>query len=213
MTNLDYLYNPAAAKNAFARDFFLDKKLGFSVIENGVILPHKDAGLVGAFGGIVDGNGKYVMSSFIKRSKIDRSYAHTSIKRSNATAIYLGFYFPVWGHVITDNIRRLWFLESEIFKSEFKNCPVVYIPWSQSREMTDKNFRRLLEIFGINSDKFQPITQPTRFDKIILPDGSFADGKFTTEYRELIDRARNFALKNRTPVSSKKIYRSRRKTL
>ena len=96
-------------------------------------------------------------------------------------------------------------MESEIFKSEFKDCPVVYIPWSQGCEATDKNFRRLLEIFGIDSDKFQPITQPTRFNKIILPDESFKGG-FTKEYRELIDRARNFALKNRTPVSSKKIY-------
>ena len=77
MVNLDYLYNSAAAKNAFARDFFLDKELGFSVIENGTILPHRDTpphGLLGALGGIVDINGDYVMSSFVKRSKIDRSY-------------------------------------------------------------------------------------------------------------------------------------------
>lgn len=77
MVNLDYLYNPADAKNFFARDFFLDKELGFSVIEDGLILPHKDApprGLLGALGGIVDSTGTYVKSSFVKRSKIDRSY-------------------------------------------------------------------------------------------------------------------------------------------
>ena len=210
MVDLDYLYNPNAAHKAFKRNFFIDKELGFSVIENGVILPHRDTppgGLVGALGGIADSDGNYVMSSFVKHSKINRNYPVTpeSLKRSDKTVVYLGFYFPTWGHVITDDIRRLWFLESEIFKSEFKDCPVVYIPWAQSREVTDKNFRRLLEIFGIDFDKFQPITEPTQFKKIILPDESFKNG-FTKEYRELINRARNFALKNRTPVSSKKIY-------
>lgn len=210
MTNFNCLYNPAAAKNNFARDFFLDKELGFSVIEDGLILPHKDApprGLLGALGGIVDATGTYVKSSFVKRSKIGRSYpaAPESIKHSDETVVYFGFYYPIWGHVITDDIRRIWFLESEIFKSEFKDCPVVYIPWFQSYETADKNFKRLLEIFGIDSDKFRPINQPTQFKKIILPDESFRGG-FTKEYRELIDRARNFALKNRTPTSSKKIY-------
>ena len=209
MVNLDYLYNPDAAKNAFSRNFFIDKKLSFSVIENGLILPHRDTspgGLIGALGGIVDGNGDYVNSSFVKFSKTNRAYLPSEpIKRSDKTVIYFGFYYPVWGHVLTDNLRRIWFLESEVFKKEFKNCPIVYIPWFQSREGTDKNFRQLLEILGIDFDRFQPITQPTRFKKIILPDESFKGG-FTKEYREMIDRFRNFALKNRTPTSIKKVY-------
>ena len=41
MVNLDYLYNPAAAKKYFDKNYFIDKKLGFSVIENGMILPYK----------------------------------------------------------------------------------------------------------------------------------------------------------------------------
>ncbi len=54
------------------------------------------------------------------------------------------------------------------------------------------------------------IKQPTQFDKIILPDTSVLEESgeklFTKEYRETIDCVRNFALKNRTPTSSKKIY-------
>ena len=43
MLNLDYLYNPNsnAAKRARTKNFLVDKKLGFSVIENGTILPKK----------------------------------------------------------------------------------------------------------------------------------------------------------------------------
>ncbi len=66
MVNLDYLYNPAAAKDAFTKDYFIDTKLGFQVLEHATILPHKSVknsrshfGL----GGIVDNQGNYIQSS------------------------------------------------------------------------------------------------------------------------------------------------------
>ena len=123
-------------------------------------------------------------------------------------------FHSTWGHVITDNIRRLWFLKSDDFKTYFKNCPLVYLLCTK-RGIFDiksyQNFRRLLEILEIDVDSLQLIEQPTQFDKIILPGESFFVDtdhirKFTAEYCETIDRVRHFALKNRTPTSSKKIY-------
>lgn len=133
-----------------------------------------------------------------------------SIIRSSETVVYLGMFVSTWGHVIIDNIRRLWFLKSDAF-SEFKDCPIVYVPWTGEPLERQKNFRRLLEILDVDVDNLRPITQPTRFDKIILPDESIfvRDGggrKFTAEYRETIDRLRNFAFLNRTPTPFKKIY-------
>ncbi|MBQ3443269.1 MAG: DUF563 domain-containing protein [Selenomonadaceae bacterium] len=118
-------------------------------------------------------------------------------------------FYHVWGHVITDNIRRLWFLNNDVFRNEFKNCPIVYIPWFSGSRPIDSmpDARRLLEILGVDFNRLRPITQPTRFDKIIMFDDSYVfNSYFTNEYREMIDRVRNFALKNRTPTSSKKIY-------
>ena len=67
MTNVDYLYNPKFAKDALRKDYFIDKKLSFRTIENGMILPHKTVDMSSGWncglGGIVDGNGKYVKSS------------------------------------------------------------------------------------------------------------------------------------------------------
>ena len=64
MTNIDYLYNPDAARERFDRNYFVDKKLGFRVIEHGMILPHKSfAGEWFGRGGIVDNNGKFINSS------------------------------------------------------------------------------------------------------------------------------------------------------
>ena len=69
-----------------------------------------------------------------------------------------------------------------------------------------KNFRRLLEILEIEVDKLYPIYHPVQFENIILPDEAYADGFFSNEYRETIERARDFALKNKTETPSKKIY-------
>lgn len=59
-------------------------------------------------------------------------------------------------------------------------------------------------------NRLQAITQPVQFENIILPDESFfvagGEKNFTNEYRETIDRVRNFALKNQSPTSAKKIY-------
>ena len=67
MINFDYIYNPNAAKPFFDINYFVDKKLGFSIIENGMILPHKrnipEIGNRNG-GGIVDSNGEYIKSSF-----------------------------------------------------------------------------------------------------------------------------------------------------
>ncbi len=72
MVNLDYLYNPAAAKPHFDKNYFVDKKLGFQVIEQGTILPHKKIPgaverkrkILGA-GGITDSKGNFIKSSHV----------------------------------------------------------------------------------------------------------------------------------------------------
>ena len=133
MTNIDYLYNKDAAKDVFNKNYFVDKKLHFQIIERGTILPHKHMYVNGqwtwGFGGIVDNKNNYISSSFTM-SGGGAAYTPTEeIQHSAETVVYLGLFFPVWGHAIGDNIRRLWFLKSRVFKGYFKNCKLVYIPW------------------------------------------------------------------------------------
>ena len=65
----------------------------------------------------------------------------------------------------------------------------------------------MLEILEVDVGRLQPIYHPVQFENIILPDGSFSGGDgFTEEYRETIDRLRDFAKKNQTPTASKKVY-------
>ena len=211
MTNLDYLYSPDAAKDFFGKNYFVDRKLHFQIIEHGTILPHKHMYIDGqwtwGFGGIVDSKNNFIKSSFVNEGA-GAAYTPTEeIQHNPATVVYLGLFYPVWGHAIADNVRRLWFLTSDVFKTYFKNCPLVYIPWGGVFSLENqRNFRRLLEILDIDLNRLQPIYHPVQYENIIMPDGSFAGGKFTTEYRETIDRIRNFATKNQKPTSSKKVY-------
>ena len=214
MTNLDYLYNKDVAPDNFDKNHFVDKKLHFKVIEHGTILPHKNLYVNGQWtwglGGIVDKKFSFIESSFVHNG-VGGAYTPTEeIFHSSSTVIYLGLFYPVWGHCLTDNIRRLWFLKSDVCKEYFKDCPIVYIPWGGKFKLEDmQNFRRLLELLEIEVDKLQPIYYPIQFENIILPDESFyfEDDvrKFTNEYRETIEVVKNFALKNQTS-SAKKIY-------
>ena len=216
MTNLNYLYNPDAVKDKFDKNHFVDKKLSFSVIERGTVLPHKWTAPPGQWsfgaGGIVDSQGEFINNSFIHYGKGGvYTPSPQDIQYRPETVIYLGLFYPVWGHELTDNIRHVWFLKSETFRTEFKNCPLVYIPWLGSTIEQYQSSRRLRELLGVDVGRLQPITRPTLFDRIILPDESFyseADNiqKFTAEHRELLESLRHFAMKNRTPTSSKKLY-------
>ena len=117
----------------------------------------------------------------------------------------------MWGHVITDDISRIWFLKSEYF-NEFKSCSLVYVPFEGMLENDIRNFKRLFEILGVDFTRIQAINQPIQFEKIILPDQSFylnhvnSLRECTVEYKETIEQIRNFSLKNRTPTSNSKIY-------
>ena len=74
MVNIDYLYNPDRAKKFFDKNYFLDKKLGFQVIENGTILPHKDVWVNGKWtwgkGGIIDNEDNFVKNSTFGACKV-----------------------------------------------------------------------------------------------------------------------------------------------
>ena len=220
MTNIDGLYNKDVAKSYFDRKHFVDGKLTFEIFERATILPHanelpnKRKPTWGGFGGLVDNKGNRVTMS--PNTTI---YEPKTLKKSSETVIFLGMFSDCWGHDITYNISRLWFLRSADFKREFKNCPIVYAPFQNKvagYHWLNKvpNIKRLFEILEIDADSLRPISEPTQFEKVILPNASFfgknskADFKlfFTAEYRETVDRLREFALKNRMPTADKKIY-------
>ena len=76
MTNIDYLYNPEAAKPVFEKNYFIDKKLGFQVIEHGTVLPYKNSveGLIIPGGGLIDSKGSFIKGSSFRSSVVNGAY-------------------------------------------------------------------------------------------------------------------------------------------
>ena len=134
MTNLDYLCDKAAAAKHFGKNHCVDKKLHFRIFDDATVLPHKHLYVNGrwtwGFGGLVDSRNEFVKSSFVANDRGDAYTPTEEIQHSGATVVYLGLFYPVWGHCITDNLRLLWFLTSDTFKRYFKDCAQIYIPWS-----------------------------------------------------------------------------------
>ena len=215
MTNIDYLYNRDTVKDTFDQNYFAYKNLGFRIIERGMIVPYVNIGdddkRVWEFGGVVDGNGKFIKSSVGKFGAETVYTPQVDVVHNPSTVIYCGLFYPIWGHFITEGLRYFWALTGGAFRKYFGDCALAYIPCELKCHVdAQKNFRRLMELAGVDVDKLTPIERPTQFENIILPDESFFmddDGliRFTDGYRDTVDRVRNFALKNRTP-SAKKIY-------
>lgn len=212
MNNFDGLYNKDYYGERLYKNHSSDKRLYFRIIENGTILPHKDLRVNGqwtwGFGGIVDSKGDYIKSSFINGGAGAPYTPEEEVIFSPATVIYLGMFFGVWGHCITDSLRRLWFLKSDVFKEYFKNCQLVCICWDGGGILPQ--FARLLQILEIDLDRLAVITKPMKFQNIILPDESFFGENdrtvYTKEYLDCIEQVRHFAQKNFAPMNQKKFF-------
>ena len=216
--NFDYLFNKKYYGEELIKNRHLKKNLGCQIINNGTILPYrvKDDGTAG--GGVLDSEGNFIPSTFLCYNK-NGDYKPENVKISNKTVIYLGAFYIVWGHLLTDNMRRLWFLKSNIYRNYFKNCSLIYLPWDDfDFEKTPLffQFAKILEILGINYKDIQPVKEATIYTNVIIPDESFfyipGQGRyFTEEYRETIDYIRQHLLKyygalNYTSQAFKKLY-------
>ena len=227
MINYDGLYKKDYYGEKLSENHFSEKNLGFQVIKDGIILPYKPLEDTVGLGGIVDADGKFVERSFIHMG-VGNSYApEKKVKYCPKTVIYLGMLVHVWGHCLTDNLKRVWFLKSNFFKENFKNCQIVYV---KAGDGIIPSFAKLLEILEIKVDKLVEVDKPTKFKKIILPDESFFLDKgsvtnydcaiegsrnnfngndsafFTQEYIQTIEQIRNFAQKNFSPLPQKKFF-------
>ena len=207
MVNLDGLYR---SEEFDQHSCFSQDELGFKIIENGTILPRDLTSPNGEWtwgkGGIVDSEGNFVKSSYVIDTQIMETYTpKDEIPFFNTTVVYLAMYFHVWGHCITDEIRRIWFLKTDVYKKNFSSCPIVLNNSIQGGRIIPQ-FIELLKILEIDLDKVRILDKPARFRKIVFPDDSFKHRMFTNEFVETIEIVRNYAQKNFTKLPQKNIF-------
>ena len=64
-------------------------------------------------GGVVDSDGKYIRNSgYAEYGGRGYNIDGEDIVEKNETVIFLGFFNPCWGHLITDSLSKLWYLQT-----------------------------------------------------------------------------------------------------
>lgn len=141
-------------------------------------------------GGVSTANGEFVDDTQL-HAGLGGVYSYNEYDECEVTSVYVGYFFQVWGHIITDCLKFLWFLHTDEYKRLLLhgNVRLVYIcdPNFDLRKISE-----LLSLADINSSRFERIERVTKFRNLIVPDPCFFLHGFyryyTQEYRELIDR-------------------------
>lgn len=122
--------------------------------------------------------------------------------------IYLGLFLNIWGHCITDNLKKLWFLRTDecrkLLNDGYSICCTLQGP---NKEFIS-HFKELLNYLGINADDIHIVSDVESFSELVEPDNALDEKHHLhQEYKNTIDVIRqNIPYDANMP---KKIYFSR----
>ena len=197
MVNLEYLYDINTHIGIQEKNkFYFNSNLGYKTYKNGYILPKFKDKDNHDYDGVWSENKVYDKTSGHNAAvndvyNFERVFPNLDVKKINEKVIFIGNFSGCWGHFITDSIRQLWFLKTNIFTEKYKTYKKVFVSWAGFK--IQGNFKKLLEYFGIDTKEIFEITEPTQFEQVVLPDSSFVCNMgldcrlFHAEYVKTID--------------------------
>ena len=222
MTDYAYLYDSSYYGDDLNCNHLDSRHLFWTELFDVTLLPymklHDNIG-----GGLVDRNGQYIDGTGIHSGLgCGYNFKKTDYVRTD-TVVFLGLWPNIWGHCLTDNIRRLWVLDNEEFMEAYGKLKFIYIPFGEKKLIP--NFVSLLRMIGTDKIELEPVETITRFKKVILPDECFIrrnDGPrsfvkefgtrfYTSEYKSIIERIRHYGRSHYIENGKKSIYLSARK--
>lgn len=167
------------------------RSLSYGCYSNATVLPstdYDDKGII--YGGVCNKNGAYIEeSAYVERRSFGYTVDDNEVISSHEHVIYIGFFLNCYGHGITDNIKKLWFLKSDTYKVRFSDYSIVYI--TERNEPLPKWQKEIFSLAGFDSEGWIQIVKPTKFEKVIIPDNSLQCANehrtFTLQYTEIID--------------------------
>lgn len=190
--------------------FSLESRLTFSCYQHAVVLPYKKGGCEG---GVIDSDGAFVKNTTVHEDLQDGLYPidDDEVGWIDKDVIFIGDFFSVYGHAITDNLKKIWFLKTKEAQEVLaKGGELIYITF-HGQELAPFVLR-LFELAGVDISKAHYITAPTRFRQVIVPDNSLVlngDRRyFAEEFRHTIEVIKNNAGKEKYPTYDK-VYFSR----
>ncbi len=151
------------------KQYFSDKPLQCRSYANAYVLACRSKYL----SGVVAEDFRVVEGNVTEYHGEDSSYM-------DCTAIYLGYFHWVWGHNLTDNIKRLWFLYTDEGRRLLAEGAHVVYTCAFNKDVSD-NGRKLFAMADVNFDQFEKITGPTQFKRLYVPDDALIHDTITHE--------------------------------
>ena len=215
MLNTEYTFDSRREEiiSAFDKDYFLEKKLSSPIYENAVVMPVRLSVNINnettMGGGINDCNGVFIDGTNVQTGT-EVGYKYEDSKYLPDDVVYIGMMHPCYGHMITDCLAKLWYLQTDEYK--LSNKPLLYLTMAPLKKWQYE----ILELAGINLNLLITVNEVTRFKSIIIPDNSQIRVKggehfWTEKFRSTIDLIIHNALIHETINNKKKIYLTRTK--
>lgn len=215
--DLTYVSKSSAKRlyDTFRHSGLIDTTLSHEMVDNGIILPFVIGGLFDAMGGVEREDGTFVKSSVFDW-RMHGDYEYNNVISSTDKVIFISFIHKCWGHVITDAIKRLWFIHThEYAKLKSEGYRLAYISYPDIRKDEYSYIHRVFQLCGADLNDMIYVNQPTRFAQVVVPDCSYiqyADyDNCTKEFVGLIERMKSNIKIEDIPSPYEKIYLTRTK--
>ena len=182
---------------------FVDNTLNVKSFPNATIVPFQ--GCFDDQKAFIDGTWLHEITSFEYKQTDSHNFAH--IKK----AVYLGCFVNIWGHCITDGLKRLWYFYSNYFSPQ-EDLMFVYTKVN-TLSLPD-NFITILNYLLPEKIVLQEIKETTIVDELYIPDVSFfsseIDGKlYSKEFLFTLNLLKQTYTKPQNFEPYDKIYLSR----
>ena len=196
---------------AFNKNYYWENQLHAPLYENAVAMPLKlyentnNEATMG--GGIDDCNGEFIDGTNVQ-TQTEMGYKYENPKFCDEDVVYIGLMHPCYGHMITDCLAKLWYLQTDDYKKNPK--PLLYI----SMEPLKKWQYEILELAGVVLRKLITIDDVTQYKSIVVPDNSqirlpAGEHIWSKEFRMTVDLIICNALLREPIKNEKRIYLTR----
>ena len=199
----NYDYTDACMQTAMQekvrRPHRVEKTLSVRVVNNAVILPQTTFPVDRIRGGVIGQDGSFVSNTGFHVGKEGAyEYDASQVAKIHKEAVYLGFFNPVWGHCITDNLKLLWFVLTDEYKKLMESGEVELVFSCTTDFHLSHNFGILLGCLGLDIHRLRRVDHLTAFDRLYVPEACFfANGKgerfFTNELESVVNHILSFA--------------------
>lgn len=127
----------------------------------------------GNLGGVTDANGNFIKDSALHEDIASGGYQpdKAESRTEDRTIIYLGMLISIYGHAITDNLKKLWFLQTDEGKKLISDgAELVYVTfWGQDIKPWVYN---IFSAAGVDLRQAKCVVNPTCFSRVIVPENS-----------------------------------------